>query len=301
MASDTIAPLPNRSVISVTGADAAKFLQGLITNDVETLTKDGSALHAALLSPQGKILFDFFVIRTAAGILIDISRDTAADFVKRLSLYKLRANIVITDRTNDYKVFAIWGAALPDEALSPFMYTDPRLAALGLRVLADEALVKTLNETPRLVVVDEAAYDAHRIRLGVPEGGKDFVFGDAYPHDACFDIFHGVSFTKGCFVGQEVVARMENKSVVRKRVVKIEGDAPLAGQSDIILSDAPIGRVGSVSGYEGLAMVRLDRASDALDKPAPLVANGVVVTVAPDAVAAYRKAAAAKNASSGPI
>ena len=299
MASDTIAPLPNRGVISVTGVDAAKLLQGLITNDMDTLSKDGSALHAGLLSPQGKILFDFFVLRTASGILIEIARDKAAEFIKRLSLYKLRADVVIADVSGDYQVYAIWGTALPDEAQSPLMYVDPRLAALGLRVLADADLVKALKETPGLFVVDEAAYDSHRIALGVPEGGKDYAFGDAYPHDACFDIFHGASFTKGCFVGQEVVARMQNKSVVRKRVVKVEGSAPLAGQSDVLLSDTPIGRIGSVSGTHGLALMRLDRVADALDKPAPLIANGVTVTVDADAVETYRKAAAARAANNG--
>lgn len=299
MASDTIAPLPNRGVISLTGTDAAKLLQGLITNDMDTLTKDGSALHAGLLSAQGKILFDFFVVRTATGILLDIARDKAAEFFKRLTLYKLRADVVIADVTGDYKVFAIWGAALPDETQSPLTYKDPRLAALGLRVLADADLVKKLRETPRLLAVDEQVYDAHRIALGVPEGGKDYEFGDAYPHEAGFDLFHGVSFTKGCFVGQEVVARMQNKSVIRKRVVKVEGSAPLTSKTDVLLSDVPIGRIGSVSGNQALAMIRLDRAADAIDKPAPLTANGVVVTVAPDAVDAYRKSAAARSAQTG--
>lgn len=301
MASDTIAPLPNRSVISVTGADAAKLLQGLITNDIDKLIKDGSALHAGLLSPQGKILFDFFVVRTASGILIDIASHKAAEFVKRLMLYRLRADVVIADVRSDYRVFAIWGTALPDEALSPLTYTDPRMVALGLRVLADADLVKKLGETPRLLIVDENAYDAHRIALGVPEGGKDYDFGDAYPHEADFDLFHGVSFTKGCFVGQEVVARMQNKSVVRKRVVKVEGDAPLTSHSDIFFGDAPIGRVGSVSGNQALAMIRLDRAADALDKPTPLTSNGVAITVAPDAIDAYRNTAAARGTTSGPL
>lgn len=299
MASDTIAALPNRSVVSVTGGDAAKLLQGLITNDMDTLTKDGSALHAGLLSPQGKILFDFFVVRTASAILIDVAKDKAAELIKRLTLYKLRADVVIADAANDYRVFAIWGTALPDDAQSALMYTDPRLGALGLRVIADRALVQTLSETPRLITVDETAYDAHRIAIGVPEGGKDYAFGDAYPHDACFDLFRGVSFTKGCYVGQEVVARMQNKSVVRKRVVKVEGAGPLVSQSDVLLGDTPIGRIGSVSGNRGLAMMRLDRAADALDKPATLTASGVAITVATDAIEAYRLAAASRTATSG--
>lgn len=299
MASDTIAALANRSVVSITGTDAAKFLQGLITNDMDSLSKDGSALYAGLLSPQGKILFDFLVVRTATAILIDIAKDKASEFIKRLSLYKLRADVVISDVTSDYKVFAIWGGALPDESQSPLIFTDPRLPDLGLRVIADDALVQKLSETPALVAVSEAAYDAHRINLGVPEGGKDFTFGDAYPHDACFDLFHGVSFSKGCYVGQEVVARMENKSLVRKRVVRIEGTAPLTSHSDILLGETPIGRLGTVFGKHGLAMVRLDRASDALDKPAPLTANGIEITVAPDAIEKYRAAAAARGSAGG--
>lgn len=299
MASDTIAPLPNRSVVSMTGADAAKLLQGIITNDMDTLTKDGSALHAGLLSPQGKILFDFFVVRTASAVLIDIARDKTAEFIKRLTLYKLRADVVIADVTNDYEVFAIWGDALPDDAQSPLMYTDPRLTALGLRVIADADLIAALAKTPRLVTVDDVAYDAHRISLGVPEGGKDYAFADAYPHDACFDLFRGVSFTKGCYVGQEVVARMQNKSIVRKRVVKVEGAAPLTSQSDVLLGETPIGRIGTVSASHGLAMMRLDRAADALDKPATLTANGVAITVAPDAIEAYRLAAASRGVPSG--
>lgn len=299
MASDTIAALPNRSVVSITGTDAAKFLQGLITNDMDSLTKDGSALYAGLLSPQGKILFDFFVVRTASAILIDIARDKAAEFAKRLSLYKLRADVVISDVTSDFKVFAIWGTALPKEHQSSLIFTDPRHSELGLRVIADAALVQQLSETPRLVTAGEEAYDAHRIDLGVPESGKDFAYGDAYPHDACFDLFHGVSFSKGCYVGQEVVARMENKSLARKRVVKVEGSAPLTSQSDILLGETPIGRIGTVLGNKGLAMVRLDRAADAIDKPAKLAANGIEITVSPDAIEKYRAAASARGSASG--
>lgn len=301
MASDMIAPLPNRGVVSVTGADAAKLLQGLITNDMDQLTKDGSAIHAGLLSPQGKILFDFFVVRTATGILIDVARDKAGELIKRLTLYKLRADVLLSDVSEDYRVFALWGDSPPDAAQSALIFVDPRLSALGLRVLADAALVASLQATPNVTRGTESDYDAHRIALGVPEGGKDYDYGDAYPHDAGFDIFRGVSFTKGCFVGQEVVARMQNKSIVRKRVVRIEGSGVLAAHTDITLSDAPIGRVGSVSGTHALAMVRLDRAAVAVDKDVALQAGGVPITVDPVAIEVYRTSAAAQPAAPGPL
>jgi folate-binding protein YgfZ len=131
--------------------------------------------------------------------------------------------------------------------------------------------------------------------LGVPEGGKDYAFGDAYPHEADFDIHNGVSFTKGCYVGQEVVSRMQNKSVVRKRVVKISGNGPLTAGTDILLGDVPIGRVATTDGENALAMLRLDRALEAEPKSLTLTTAGIRVTPDPEATARYRDSAAAKN------
>jgi folate-binding protein YgfZ len=135
-------------------------------------------------------------------------------------------------------------------------------------------------------------YDALRVRLGIPEGSKDYDFGDAYPHEADFDLLGGVSFTKGCYVGQEVVARMQNKSVVRKRAVKISGDAPLTSNIDVLLGEIPIGRVGTVDGNAGIAMLRLDRVLEAEQKNQKLTAGGIVITPDDAALDRYRVSAA---------
>jgi tRNA-modifying protein YgfZ len=135
------------------------------------------------------------------------------------------------------------------------------------------------------------------VRLGVPEGGKDYAFGDAYPHEANFDLLHGVSFTKGCYVGQEVVARMQNKTIVRKRVVKITAPAALTSGTDVLLGEAPIGRIGTTDGNDALAMLRLDRAVEAEQKNQKLTADGIVVTPDAEALARYLATAAARPAS----
>ncbi len=132
----------------------------------------------------------------------------------------------------------------------------------------------------------------------MPEGGKDYEFGDAYPHEADLDLFNGVSFKKGCYVGQEVVSRMQHKTVVRKRVVMVSGAAGLAAGADILFGEAAVGRVGSVDGRHALDMLRLDRAAEAQDKGIALTAGGIEVTPDANEVARYRSAAAKTGASS---
>jgi tRNA-modifying protein YgfZ len=295
MASDMIAPLPDRGLVAVSGADGAKLLQGLITNDVDTLTHDGAALHAGLLSPQGKILFDFFLIQTSDGFWIDVARERTADLVKRLNMYKLRADVTLQDVSENFAVHALWGddPSAPQYISKTLAFADPRLGNLGLRFVVGRGSALAIT-----AAANAHAYHAHRIALGVPEGGRDYDFGDAYPHEADFDLFNGVSFSKGCYVGQEVVARMQNKTVVRKRVVKVTGSAPLTSGADILLGGAPIGRVGSVDGPRGLAMVRLDRAQEARDKGLALTAAGVAITI--DAAALERYAMSAAAGASAP-
>jgi folate-binding protein YgfZ len=128
--------------------------------------------------------------------------------------------------------------------------------------------------------VSERNYHAFRIGLGVPEGGKDYAFGDAFPHEALFDQLHGVDFAKGCFVGQEVVSRMEHRGTARKRVVPVEGAGPLpAPGTSIEAAGAAIGTLGSVAGRSGLALIRLDRAEDALARGESLAAGGVAIAI----------------------
>ena len=288
----SVAHLADRGAVRVTGADAAKFLQGLVTNDVECLvTKPddvafaASAAHAALLSPQGKILFDFFCARTLDGFVLDVVREKAVDLAKRLSMYKLRAAVEIKDVSENYKLLALWG---PDACSSgptkgTVAFIDPRHPALGQRILAEARFATDIASATNGKKVADEAYHAHRIALGVPEGGKDYDFGDAYPHEANFDLLNGVSFTKGCYVGQEIVARMQHKTAIRKRVVPVEAATSTAlshDRPDISAGVAVIGKLGSVSGRRGLAMLRLDRAAEFLNQGGQLQENGTMLKLA---------------------
>jgi folate-binding protein YgfZ len=275
-----IARLADRGVVRVAGADAEKLLQGIVSNDMELLASQ-AAIHAALLTPQGKILFDFFVVRAGDGFLLEVARDKAADLAKRLNLYKLRAKVDIQDVSEDYRVLALWGPSpsAREEAAGTVSFADPRLPALGSRILADARSPRGNAASADALDAAPEDYHAHRIALGIPEGGKDYVLGDTFPHEADLDQLGGVSFSKGCFVGQEVVSRMQNRGNVRKRVVPIEGEGPLASGAEVKVGTAVIGTVGSVSGRSALALLRLDRAAEAKAKGQTLAADGVAVTL----------------------
>ncbi len=277
MTSAKIALLPDRGVVSVTGPEAEKLLQGVITNDMDLLGTQ-PAIHAGLLTPQGKILFDFLVVKADGGFLLDVARDKAADLVKRLSLYKLRAKVEIRDASSELVVFAMWGDN-PTSNTRPDVL-DPRLLALGIRFIALADAVKDHEAASNGESVPPADYHAHRISLGVPEGGKDYAFGDAFPHEALFDQLHGVSFEKGCYVGQEVVSRMEHRGTARKRVVPVVAEAPLpATGTEITAGDQLIGTLGSSAGKRGLALLRLDRAAEMKTKGADLMVGPVRVEI----------------------
>jgi folate-binding protein YgfZ len=286
-----IAVLADRGVVRVVGADAERLLQGVITNDMDLLSAQ-PAIHAALLAPQGKILFDFFVAKAADGYLLEVAADKAADLAKRLAMYRLRAKVDLEDRRADYRVFALWGGAADTcEDAAAVSFRDPRLSALGVRVLTAAPFAPAA--AARHVEASAEDYHAHRIALGVPEGGKDYAFGDAFPHEADLDQLHGVSFAKGCFVGQEVVSRMQNRASVRKRIVPVVGDAPLQAGAEVVAGAAVIGTVGSVAGAHALALIRLDRAAEAAAKGDRLVAGGVVIQLRKPDWASFELAPAA--------
>jgi folate-binding protein YgfZ len=280
MAETKIALLPDRGVVSVTGADADTLLQGIITNDMQRLATQG-AIHAGLLSPQGKILFEFFVVRTPGGFCLETARAQVAGLVERLQRYKLRANAEILDASSDYTVAAIWGGPYEPhgEGKQPVWFADPRLPDMGFRELvtigSDWALA---GESADSATPDD--YHAHRIALGVPEGGKDFELGDTYPHEALFDQLNGVSFEKGCYVGQEVVSRMQHRGTARKRVVPVhaEGTLPAPG-TPVLAGSVEIGRLGSSVGGMGLALLRLDRAAEMQEKGDVLKAGSVPLRI----------------------
>ena len=283
--------LQRRGVIRVAGVDARKYLQGLITNDIAK-AQDGRAIHAGLLNPQGKVLFDFFVVAANGGYLLDVVKDKSGELTKRLSFYRLRAEVDIVDEPS-LAISAAWGGE-PHPCKDAVVYPDPRLPELGFRlILSADTSAAELGCSP----ASEADYDTNRIRLGVPEGGLDYGFGEAFPHEALFDQLNGVEFAKGCYVGQEVVSRMEHRGTARRRIVPIESEAtlPLSGSS-IEVGNMPIGTIGSVSGASGLALVRLDRAEEALARGIPLTAAGVKLRLRQPSFAKFSVPAAALSA-----
>jgi folate-binding protein YgfZ len=271
MAECNIAELTTRGVIKVSGSDSKKFLQDIVTNDV-TKAVDGKAVHAGLLTPQGKILFDFFLLDRGTHFLLECARDTAADLIKRLTFYKLRAAVELEDISSTLKVWAAWNG-VPDTQSGAIPYPDPRLEILGLRIIAPASL----DMTAGCDVASEDDYHQLRIALGVPEADKDYPLGDTFPHEADYDQLAGVDFHKGCYVGQEVVSRMEHRGTARKRIVPARGRAPLTQGAKISAGDTTIGMLGSVAGDMGLAMVRLDRAEKAIEDGRPLMAGNVEI------------------------
>ena len=269
------AMLEDRGVVSVSGSEATSFLQGLLTNDVEQLLP-GQARYAALLTPQGKILFDMIVVRAAdeePSYLVDCAAAQAADLAKRLGFYKLRARIAIADVSGDRAVAAFWGQERPE--VDGLLYPDPRDPRLGWRAILSRPIAAGVG----LEHVNE--YEGLRIAVGAPKGGLDFAYADAFPHDANFDLLHGVDFDKGCYVGQEVVSRMKHRGTARKRVtrVKLDGPAPAPG-TPVMDRELTVGALGSSSGREALALLRLDRAQEATAAGRTLSAAGVGVALA---------------------
>jgi folate-binding protein YgfZ len=276
MAEGFIAELPRRGVVAVSGPDAEGFLDGIVTNDLAGISPGGAG-YGGLLTPQGKILFDFIVFRDGERFLFDLARSTTADFVKRLSFYKLRAKVELDDLSEALRVGASWGSRT-QPSVDGLVAPDPRLKSLGHRlvVAAGQPLAVDGFE-----LVDERAYDAHRIAAGVPEGGLDFAFGEAFPHDVDMDQLSGVAFDKGCYVGQEVVSRMEHRGTARRRIVQVLAASPIPPVgAEIVAGDKPVGVIATSADHAGLAMVRLDRVKEAIDAGIPLLSRGLPVEIA---------------------
>src|SRR5690349_3914796 len=246
--------LPDRGVVKVGGEDARNFLNGLVTTDVTPLAP-GSGRFGALLTPQGKITVDFLITEAPAGhgggFLLDCPRALAQPLADKLGFYKLRAKVTVENVSDNLGVIAAWDGEL---AVKPDLgFADPRDGALGWRILAPQELAQKVADLIGADLVDSAAYEAHRIATGVPRGGLDFIYGDAFPHETNMDRLHGVDFDKGCYVGQEVVSRMQHRGTARTRTVRVtlESAPPEAGTA-ILAGDKPVGTMGSTSGERGL-------------------------------------------------
>jgi folate-binding protein YgfZ len=269
--------LPDRGVVKVAGDDARRFLNGLITSDIDKVTPERSAF-AALLTPQGKIIADFILAEAPAadggGFFLDCPRALAPTLVQRLNFYKLRAKVVVEDLSETLGVLAIWdGVGTTEYGLCT---ADPRLPELGLRCMLPPHLAAAAAADLGAELVAPAIYEAHRIALAVPRGGLDFIYGDAFPHETDMDQLGGVDFAKGCFVGQEVVSRMEHRGTARTRVVSVafDGFAPEAG-TPVSAGEKTVGTLGSSAQGRGVALLRLDRLADALAAGTSLSAGGV--------------------------
>lgn len=281
--------LSDRGVIKLSGDDARGFLNNLVTSEIEVVAP-GIARFGALLTPQGKIITDFLVTEACAGhgggLLLELPRELAAPLATKLGFYKLRAKVTVENLSDALGVLAVWDG---EPVMKPDLtYPDPRHKALGFRILIPAELAAKTAAVIGAELVDETAYEAHRIATGVPRGGVDFAYGDAFPHESNMDKLKGVDFDKGCYVGQEVVSRMQHRGTARTRIVGVvlDGEPPAAG-SEIRAADKPIGTMGSSADGRGLALIRTDRATDALDAEAPFLAGDAPIHFAdPDAVRA---------------
>jgi folate-binding protein YgfZ len=271
--------LSDRGVVKVSGSDARDFLNGLLTTDV-MLLRPGLGRFGALLTPQGKIITDFLITEAPSGhgggFLIDCPRALAQALADKLGFYRLRAKVEIENLSDSLGALAAWDG---DPALKPDLaFADPRNVALGWRILVPGELAQKAADLIGAEMVDSSAYDAHRIASGVPRGGLDFIYGDAFPHETNMDRLHGIDFDKGCYVGQEVVSRMQHRGTARTRTVRIvlDGPAPEPGAA-ILAGDKPVGTMGSTAGHQGLALIRIDRAADALEAGTPLTSGGLAI------------------------
>jgi len=273
--------LPDRGVVRISGDDAGKFLNGLVTCDMAKVTPEAAGF-AALLTPQGKIIVDFIVAEAPAedggGFFLDCPRVLAPALVEKLNFYKLRAKVMCEDLSEMLGVMAVWDGQSGKiaETEHGLGYADPRLPALGARLMLPPQNAKDAAADLGATLTEADAYEAHRIALGVPRGGADFMYGDTFPHEADMDQLAGVDFGKGCYVGQEVVSRVQHRNSARSRVVPVayEGPAPLGG-APVVAGDKEIGMFGSAAKGRGLALVRLDRVAEAQAAGLPITAGGI--------------------------
>lgn len=269
--SGTWVALADRGLIAVAGADTRDFLQGVVTNDMETVS-ESRAVYAALLTPQGKYLHDFFVFRIGDVLYLDCEAARCDDLMRRLAVYRLRADVTIEDAGDAFAVYALFGAGVwsaagiaPREgAAAPFgggaAYADPRTAALGARAALPSDRAAAVLAGTGFAEADVAAYDGLRIRLGVPDGSHDMEPEKSLPLEYGLDDLNGVDFNKGCFIGQEVTARMKRRGLVRKRLLPVDIDgAPPAPGATVQRGDHEAGEIRAILDGAGLALLRLDR------------------------------------------
>ena len=275
-----ISELPERGLVRLAGPDAAPFLQNLISNDVAKATA-GEAIYASLLTPQGKFLHDFFLWSEAGDLVVDCEGPRRADLIRRLTFYRLRAKVEITDLTAERRVFAVWGPnalgalGLPERpgARAGDAFVDPRLTALGARLVVDT------DAPPPALGAEPADYDSHRLGLGVPDGSRDLAVERSLLLEGRIDDLNGVDFNKGCYVGQELTARTKYRGTVKRRLFRVAAEGPPpAPETPVLLGAKQAGHITSMAAGAGLAMLRIADVEQALTAGPKLTAAGTALT-----------------------
>lgn len=257
--------LENRGLVAISGEDAQSLLQDVISCGVDDLP-EGLARPGGLLTPQGKIMFDFLLSRDGPDrFLFDMGRDQIPSFMQRMTMYRLRAKADIA-AVEDSTVQAAWGDESEAGCLVDGRFPEQ---ASAFRLYGESR--------PETASIDD--YDRLRVAYGVAESEADFALSDVFPHDVLMDLNGGVSFKKGCFVGQEVVSRMQHRGTARRRVVVLTAEEPLpTGQTDLTAAGRVIGTVGTIAGETALAVARVDRIASAMDSQEPLLIGDTPVS-----------------------
>ncbi|MBN66478.1 MAG: folate-binding protein YgfZ [Rickettsiales bacterium] len=267
--------LPDRTVFRLQGPDTDELLQGIITQDVTKVRVDAPKF-AAMLNAQGKLLYDFFLIRIDDNtLLLDCDARHSDALFKKLKMYKLRADVRIEDQSDAWQVHAGWNNPPPNAwPESAIIFTDPRLDTLGWRALTPSDVARASDDAPATT----NDYAAHRIACGVPTAADDAT-ERMVVLDLGYDALHAVDFAKGCYVGQEVTARMHYRHVRRKAIFHIESQQPLPAQgTEILAGTSKIGELCSTNGTNGLALLRVEELEKAQAAQTPLSANGIALT-----------------------
>ncbi len=259
----TIAYLPARGVIGIDGPDRVAFLQGLVSNDV-TKAEPGRAVWSALLTPQGRYLAEFFILAAGESLLLEAPRASVAELIRRLSRFRLRSQVTLRDRSDEFAVHAAWGGAPPVTPPGAIIAADPRLPEAGHRILAP---------APLAGAADEPAYLAHRLALGLPDH-DDLEPEKTLLMEAGFGELHGIDWEKGCYMGQELTARTRYRGLVKRRLIPVDAEAELPVAGTITDGEREVGTLRTSLGRRGLALLRLD----ALGSGSPLRLDGIALT-----------------------
>ena len=284
----TFALLENRGVVSLRGDDARGFLQGLVTNDVERVSEE-NAIWAALLTPQGKYLFDFFIVEMMGALVLDCEGARVDELMSLLKRYKLRSKVDISDDSADWVVVALAGTDADSDALVGFegraggfaggtCFVDPSYGGAGARAILPRDGIGQLDAAG-FERGDAEDYDIHRLVCGLPDGSRDLIVDKSYPMENGFDPLHGIAWDKGCYVGQEMTARMRYRATMKRALlpVEIEGEGAVPG-TPVTQAGKDAGEMRSSCNGIGLALLRIDALETLQTGGAPLRAGSAVLT-----------------------